>query len=50
MMTNLFSGGRAIIDKHKRGEDVCNQAYDGDQVGGYPGRNSPHQPLPVTLH
>lgn len=50
MVTNLLGGCRAVVDEHEGGEDVGSQAYDGDEVGGDPGRHSTHQPLPVTLH
>lgn len=50
MMTNLFSGSWAIVDEHEGGEDIGGQADDGDEVGGNPGRDSSHQPFPVTLH
>lgn len=49
-MTNLFGGSRAVVDEHESGEDVGGQADDGDEVGGDPGRDSSHQPFPVTLH
>lgn len=48
--TNLFGGGWTVVDKHQRGEDIGDQANDGDEVGGDPGRDSSHQPFPVTLH
>lgn len=41
-MTNLFSGGRAVVDEHKGGEDIGGQADDGDEVGSDPGRYSSH--------
>lgn len=46
----LFGGGRAVIHQHQRGEDVCRQTNDGDEVGCDPGRHPVHQPLPVALH
>lgn len=49
-MTNLLSSSRAVVDKHKGGEDIGGQADDGDEVGRDPGRYSGHQPLPVALH
>lgn len=49
-MTNLLSSSRAIVDKHKGGEDIGGQADDGYEVGRDPGRYSGHQPLPVALH
>lgn len=49
-MTNLFSGSRTVVDEHEGGEDIGGQADDGDEVWGDPGRNSSHQPFPVTLH
>lgn len=50
MTTNLFSGSWAVVDEHEGGEDIGGQANDGDEVGGNPGRDSSHQPFPVTLH
>lgn len=48
--TDLLSRSRAVVDKHKGGEDIGGQADDGDEVRCDPGRYSGHQPLPVTLH
>lgn len=50
LTTHLFSGSRAVVDKHEGGEDIGGQADDGDKVGGDPGGDSSHQPFPVTLH
>lgn len=50
MTINLFSSSWAVVDEHEGGEDVGGQADDGDEVGGNPGRDSSHQPFPVTLH
>lgn len=49
-MTHLLSGSRAVVHKHKGGEDIGGEADDGDEVGGDPGRDSSYQPFPVTLH
>lgn len=49
-MTNLLSGSWAVVDEHKRGEDVGGQADDGDEIGSDPGRDTSHQPFPVALH
>lgn len=32
-MADLLGGSRAVVDKHKGGEDIGGQADDGDEVG-----------------